>query len=226
MLPPDRPHALTRTGPWLLARYAVPHRVLSWAIVGGGLARARTVAWLRVTDGDLPEGVDPRELLLARLQEADLPDAVGMLTAANLDRYEEATACHGGVSAHVVVTVGLSNARRVGDAPGSLAVGTINLLVTVSVPLTDEALVEAASLAVEARTVAVLEAGVRSPVSGGMASGTGTDCVVIAAVDGPDPHAYAGKHTDVGCVIGAAVLEATARGVAAWRARNPGDPRR
>jgi adenosylcobinamide amidohydrolase len=212
---------LTRTGDWLLARFHAPHRVLSWAVVGGGLGTARSVAWLRVSNADLPPGTDPRALLLARLRDADLPDAVGMLTSANLDRYEQATTTFEGVTARAVVTVGLSNARRAGDAPGPLAVGTINLLVVVSVPLSDEALVEAASVAVEARTVAVLEAGLRSPVSGLPASGTGTDCVVVAAANGPAPRAYAGKHTDVGHVVGAAVLEATARAVASWRERHP-----
>jgi adenosylcobinamide amidohydrolase len=203
-------------GDWLVARFWQPHRVASWAIVGGGITRTTTVAWHRVRDDDLTLDVDPRALLRARLCAMGFADAVGMLTSANLTRFEQETVRDGDVGAHAVVTVGLSNARRVGDPASPFATGTINLLVAVSTPLRDEALLEAMSIAAEARTVAVLERGMPSPVSGLPASGTGTDCVVVAAPEG-DGHAYAGKHTRVGSALGAAVYAATKRGVEAWR---------
>ncbi len=210
---------VTRDGDLLVARLDSPHRVVSWAVVGGGLGRARAVVWLRVRNADLGPEQDPTALLQDRLRVADLTGAVGLLTAANLDRFEESTARRGDVEARAVVTVGMSNALRVGDPPRGLSVGTINLLVTVSVPLSEEALLEAMAVATEARTVAVVNAGIRSSESDGVASGTGTDCVVVAAPDLGEPRRYAGKHTDVGHVVGASVLEATARGVAAWKAR-------
>lgn len=208
-----------RQGEWLVARLPGPHRVASWAIVGGGIRDARTVAWLCVSNADLAPGVDPARLLEERLRDGDLVDAVGLLTSANLDRYEEAIGRYEDLEAHAVVTVGLSNALRVGDPPHGPSIGTINLLVTVSVPLTDEALIEALSIATEARTVAVLEAGVPSRRTGGVASGTGTDCVVMAAPTGIG-QPYAGKHTGVGHVVGDAVFRATARGVASWLERH------
>ncbi len=210
---------VTREGELLVARLDGMHRVASWAVVGGGLGRAQAVVWLRVGDADLGPEHEPTTLLQDRLRAADLNGAVGLLTAANLDRFEEATARRGDVEARAVVTVGLSNALRVGDRPRGFSVGTINLLVTVSVPLSEEALLEAMSLATEARTVAVVEGGIRSSESGSVASGTGTDCVVVAAPEIGEPRRYAGKHTDVGHVVGASVLEATARGVAVWKAR-------
>ena len=118
-----------------------------------------------------------------------------------------------------VATVGLGNALRAGDPPGPAArIGTINLLCQVGVPLREEALVEALSIAAEARTLAVREAGVPSRMSGAPATGTGTDCIVIAAPERPDGARYAGKHTGLGHVIGAAVHDAVARGAAAWLA--------
>jgi adenosylcobinamide amidohydrolase len=102
-------------------------------------------------------------------------------------------------------------------------VGTINLLVRVSAPLTEEALAETLALAAEARTLAVLEAGVRSLRSGLPATGTGTDCVVVAAPPaepGGEPLAYAGKHTAVGHLVGAVVEEAVRTGIEAWRRSN------
>ena len=78
-----------------------------------------------------------------------------------------------------------------------------------------EAQLEALALAAEARTLAVREAGIASTRTGLPASGTGTDCIVIAAPDAPHDQcaAYAGKHTALGHVIGAAVHDATRLGI-------------
>ncbi len=45
------------------------------------------------------------------------------------------------------------------------------------------------------------------------ATGTGTDCIVIAAPSGAEPLRYAGKHTLLGHLIGASVLEAVRSGM-------------
>jgi adenosylcobinamide amidohydrolase len=154
--------------------------------------------------------------------------AVGLLTARRLDRYVSASRSAGGVSAEVVATVGLGNHVRVGDPAGSGAevAGTINVLCRLSVPLTTAGALEALSIAAEARTVAVREAAIPSrhrelidgqpryrPFAGRFASGTGTDCLVLATPLGGPTAGYAGKHTALGEVIGAAVLEAVSRGL-------------
>lgn len=212
---------------FLVARLPEPHEVLSWAVVGGGRRRAETVAWHQVFNRELGPEVDPRELLRGRLREAGIPDAVGLLTSASLGAYTDVEKRCDGVSARCVATVGLGNALRAGDPPGvgstiaaAARVGTINLLVRVAAPLSEEALAEVLALAAEARTLAVLEAGVRSLRSGLPATGTGTDCVVVAAPRpeaGAEPLAYAGKHTAVGHLVGAAVEEAVRTGIGGWR---------
>jgi adenosylcobinamide amidohydrolase len=120
---------------------------------------------------------------------------------------------HGAFSARCIATVGLGNALRAGDPPGRATPGTINLLCRLNLALSPEAQLEALALAAEARTLAVREASVASTRSGLPASGTGTDCIVIAAPRAGEPAAYAGKHTAIGHVIGAAVHEATRRGI-------------
>jgi adenosylcobinamide amidohydrolase len=205
----------------LVVRLGAPHAVLSWAIVNGGRRSASEVAWVEVKDDELCPPVDPEALLRARLARAGAPGAVGLLTSRALARHVVAERSAGGVGARCVATVGLGNALRAGDAPGPAArIGTINVLCQLSAPLTDEALVEALSLAAEARTLAVLEAGVASRRSGLPATGTGTDCIVVAAPErsGASAQRYAGKHTAVGHVVGAAVHEAVARGAAEWLA--------
>lgn len=204
--------------PWLLYRFDAPHDTLSWAIVGGGYrSDRRSVAWLNVTGADLAPPIDPEQLLASRLESIGESSAVGMLTSRRIEAFTEAQAEHDGVEAYCTATVGLSNALRCGDPPGDLmASGTINLLVRLSAPLTSEAMVEALSIAVEARTAAVFEAGFPSRLSDRTASGTGTDCVVIAAPVEGERLAYAGMHTTAGCVVGAAVEEAIGRGVSDW----------
>jgi adenosylcobinamide amidohydrolase len=209
-------------GRWLVVRLPGPHAVLSWAIVNGGRRTASAVAWREVRDGELRPPVDAASFLAGELSRAGLEGAVGLLTSASLAAHAVVERAHGDVAARATATVGLGNALRVGDPPGPTArIGTINVLCQLSVPLSEAALVEALSLAAEARTLAVLEAGVLSRVSGAPATGTGTDCIVIAAPERPGGARYAGKHTALGHVVGASVHAAVARGVASWAMRVP-----
>lgn len=103
--------------------------------------------------------------------------------------------------------------------PGSSATGwgTINILCRASVELSDAALIEALSLVAEARTLAIT--GRRLQVEGGDATGTGTDCIAVAATrGGAERVGYAGKHTAIGQAIGLAVREAVGRGADRWLA--------
>jgi adenosylcobinamide amidohydrolase len=110
--------------------------------------------------------------------------------------------------------VGVHNALRVGDAPRvAEPAGTINLLCQISRPLSKEAALEALSIATEARTAAVLESGIPSVESGKPATGTGTDCIVIAAPQRGEALHYVGKHTPAGHLIGTSVLEAVRSGL-------------
>jgi len=84
--------------------------------------------------------------------------------------------------------------------------------------VTDEALLEAMSIATEARTASILEAAVPSLRSGLPATGTGTDCIVMATPLAGRREPYAGKHTRIGHVVGAAVAQAVRRGAAEWKA--------
>ncbi len=202
----------------LICRFTERHRVLSWAIAGGGFGETGAVVWCHVTAADLRPPVDAATLLRERLASAGLPDAVGLLTSRRLEAHVDVTKTHEDLAARCVATVGLSNALRAGDRPGTAATfGTINLVCRLSHPLTDEAMIEALALAAEAKTLAMVESGVSSRISERAASGTGTDCIVIAAPLGGDPLPYAGKHTPAGCVIGGAVEEAIRRGAAEWK---------
>jgi adenosylcobinamide amidohydrolase len=205
---------------WLVVDLGADHDTASWALIGGGLGRARQVAWHFVHGSELAPGVDPRQLLADRLEAEGLTGAVGLLTARHLDRFTDETAVVAGAQARCVATVGLGNAVRAGDAPGPFRVGTINLLCQLVVPLSPPALLEAMAVAIEARTAAVLDAAVVSRRSDRLATGTGTDCAVVAApMVGPGlaiAH-HAGTHTPLGAAIGQAVYRAVHRGAEIWK---------
>lgn len=209
-----RPQLLERA---LVVRFARPHRCLSWAIVGGGQGDRSAVVWAEVRNSELPVGVDARELLRRRLRAVGAPDAVGLLTSRQVNRFVHTRRDCQGVGAQCVATVGLSNALRAGDPVGvAQRLGTINVLCHLSVPLTEEGLLEALALVSEARAVAVMESEATSRLSHRPASGTGTDCLVVAAPLGPAAVCFAGKHTAAGHVVGEAVRAAVEQGCAQW----------
>jgi len=213
----DEPFSIAIDRPLLTVTFREPQRVLSWSMLRPGIQAVRRIAWLEVRNADLPANVDAFDVISGRIRDAGLDDAVVLVTSRDIRRNHFSHVRVEDTRARCLTTVGLSNSERVGvrlHRPPPLT-GTINTLVHVEHPLTDGALIEAMSIATEARTAAVLDADVRR---GGLAvTGTGTDCIAITApVDG-EVTRYAGKHTALGEAIGAAVYRATAEGIADWK---------
>lgn len=213
------PFTLACAPPWLSVRFPAPQRAVSWSLNRPGLVDTLDVAWLQVRDADLPADREPADWFAERLASAGFKDAVGMMTARNIARFQHRAVSVEEVEAHCVVTLGLNNGERVGTRiarPRRYQPGTVNVMCHVSSPLTDAALLEAASLVAQARTVAIVEAGYRRAGHADIVTGTGTDCIVMAAPHGPNPAAYAGMHTAIGEAVGACVLEATEAALKAW----------
>ncbi len=205
---------LTLARPWLELRLPAPRRVLSWSLTRPGLVTADLILWREVRNADLPEDLDVTAWLRRELAARGRAGAVAMLTSRDLDAFEMTEATAEGVTAHCVATVGLSNAERVGtrlDRSGK-DWGTINIAVILSAPLSEAAQVEALSIAAQARTAAVIDTGYR--LETGIATGTGTDCIALAAPEGRTP--FAGMHTAVGEAVGRAVYDAVRRGGQVW----------
>ena len=212
--------------PWLTARFATVQRVLSWAVHRPGLRVCDRLAWLQVRNADLPEGLDAATYLRQRLAARGLEEAVGLMTSSPLDRYQVAEAEADGVHATAVITLGLSNGERVGARrwarepfPPLTAVGTINTLCRVSVPLAGAALLEAMSIVTQARTTALLHRAYEPAPGVGAVTGTGTDCIAVACPAGAPRQPFAGLHTAAGEAIGAAVLAATCAATDDWLSR-------
>lgn len=201
---------VTLERPWL--RMALPHdmRVLSWAPYGAGYVVAKSILWREVKNADLTPEFDAEQWLAGQMPA----DAVGMLTSRDVGTFHEGYAEVEGVSAHCVATVGLSNAESVGRRlPYHTAdYGTINIGLCLSAALSEAAQLEAMSIAVQARTVGVMAAGLE--LATGVGTGTGTDCVALACL--PGEGRYAGLHTPTGEAVGAAVRDCITRAALAW----------
>ncbi|MEL7097482.1 MAG: adenosylcobinamide amidohydrolase [Pseudomonadota bacterium] len=211
--------ALNIDRPWVRMPLAACSRVLSWAINKPGFASAPAISWREVRNKDLTPDLDVTAWLQNALVERGTPDDVCFLTSRDVRRIFDISITEGDTTVRAVATVGLSNAEAVGtrldrsgknwDAPG---LGTINVAVETGAALSDAAMIEALSIAAQARTAAVIEGGHSLPT--GVATGTGTDCIAVAAP--PGDVAYAGLHTDLGLAIGRAVKTAVAQGAADW----------
>lgn len=210
---------VTLARPWLTFDLGRDMQVLSWAINRPGFVNARRILWREVRNADLSETLDVRDWLTGELVQHDAEDAVVLLTSRDVSTFADATVKVGRCTARCIATVGLSNAERVGHRVTRThdAWGTINIAVAVNVGLTRAALIEAVSIAAQARTTAIMDIDLGLPT--GRATGTGTDCIAVASPHGPGD--YAGLHTDVGAALGAAVYRATLAGARDWMTDQP-----
>jgi adenosylcobinamide amidohydrolase len=200
--------------PWLTFDFGAPQRVLSWAINQPGFVTSTQIIWREVRNADLPEDLNVDDWLQKELASMRATDAVAFLTSRDVGAFHDVTSEIDGVTARCVATVGLSNAERVGARVDRSRKdwGTINIAVHTNQAISHGAQLEAMAIAAQARTVAVTEAGFALP--SGPATGTGTDCIAIAATAGT--LRYAGLHTALGEAIGRSVLCAVSQGVAEW----------
>jgi adenosylcobinamide amidohydrolase len=211
----DVPFRITCDPPYLIAEFREPQVMLSWAMTHPGFQRCRKVVWLEVRNADLPPNLDPFTFLDERMSLAGHADAVALMTSRDIRWHHVKQAEAGAVSAACLATVGLSNGVRVGrrQLPAN-PVGTINILVHVSCALSQAALIETIAIAAQARTAAILALDHR--LHGEAVSGTGTDCIVVAAPEGGEAARFAGLHTPIGESVGSAVFAAVLEGGALW----------
>lgn len=207
--------AVTLARPWLTFDLGCDMQVLSWAVHRPGFVTARRIIWREVRNADLPLGMDVRAWLNGVLQAKGYQDSVAFLTSRDVSLFTQSTAQAGDITAQCVATVGLSNAERVGTRVDRRRRdwGTINVAVKLNAGLSQTGLIEMLSIATQARTAAIMDAALQLPT--GIATGTGTDCIAVAAPQAAQD--YAGLHTDIGEAVGAAVYRATTQGAQHWK---------
>ena len=194
------PVAVWRAGPGC--------RMIASGVVGGGLGEREWVLNAQVAPAY--SRMDPAAHVAELAAGLGLTGAgVGLLTAASVtdvvEREDEGV--------RVAATVGLRVPTWAAAPPGTVGrevapirrPGTINIVVSVPVPLGDAAYVNAVITATEAKTQALLEAGIR-------ATGTASDAVCIAAPAAGEQEDFAGPRSLWGARIARAVHAAVHAG--------------
>jgi adenosylcobinamide hydrolase len=210
-------------------------RVLSSAPQGGGITTASYIlnhqveANPSVTGDQSKTFTDPANFLRNVACRLGIrARTVGLMTAVPMTQLVTARAGSDGLWVECFATVGVTNAVRAGEWPpqrsrraGPGRAGTINLILITNGSLSQAAMVGVVQVATEAKTD-VLRDHVVPSCRGGMATGTGTDAVVIACrLPGQGPsRIYSGTHTIIGALVGRVVIHCVTRGLAkaqAWR---------
>ena len=190
-------------------------RAVSSAIVGGGLVQTRAIVNLHVSKGF--QCADSEKDLADFARRRSVPSPfVGLLTGAATEKAEQALERRDGLTAWAVVTVGLSNRSAAGrSAQAMWRPSTINTIVVVDAEPEDAALVNLVITATEAKALALAEAGI-SAREGGVATGTSSDAVVVAATGRGPRCRFGGPVSDLGWLVARAVKSALDAGVARW----------
>ena len=226
---------LQRGDDYYLVRLEHPSQFLSSAPLGEGLVRAGWILSGQVSpQACLPDPESYLRGLAAQLGFPDRPDGigvVGLLTAVAHRDLQVSSLAESGVTVTTLATVGVDHGSSPRDkdvgshgAPATpeaeplIQPGTINLVTLVDAYLSNGALVRASTLATEAKTLAMVEAGLRTR-QGNIATGTATDATVVGHSGRGRHFEYAGSATLVGWLIGQSVYRSVTQGLAAYNSR-------
>ncbi len=183
---------------------------LSSAVLNGGVVRARRLLNLNVSGADVAQL--PEQSLQAYADQQHWQGCtIGLMTAASMDSLRIRRGMLNGETVEVFLTCGLSNARRAGDPADwqpseQIPAGTINIFLITTLQLAVATQVELLQIMTEAKCAALQQLGITSPLTGMIATGTGTDATVIASGTG-QPARWAGKHTSLGELVAKLVID-------------------
>lgn len=203
----------------MLVRLPVPMRILSTTVLNGAYTVTDTIIMVQVPLDY--SGTDPESEVKAVLNELGLSDGtVCFMTAADMEKVitVDEQEYHGCRSL-VIATAGVKNAVYAGELIpdhimaqlGGKGQHTINIMVVLDRPLHDIGLANAIITTTEAKTVALMDCGVRG-------TGTTSDAVAIVCPVG-EGEKYAGTATDAGICLARAVRNAVKGSTLKWYAR-------
>lgn len=188
-------------GPLLLWQLPEPRLCISSAPLGGGIGLRHWIVNAQVPLDYSRTDVEDHLTTIARAL-ACRGAGVGLLTAAAVDALS--TSSEGDVC--VQATVGLTKptwAADADDAVGAWRPGTINVVAFSPVQLSEAALVNAVMTVTEAKTQALLDAGVPG-------TGTASDAVCIACPASGRAETFGGPRSAIGAPLARATYAAIA----------------
>lgn len=188
----------------LVVSHNKPFKIMSSAVLNGGLKQARTIITCQV-----PRNYDhknPEEILLTRAGELKLPSPlVGMLTAVDLQNISASADMVSKRTLLVMATAGISNASRPGESQSTRSVGTINLIVVYEGDMTEGCMVNAVQTVTEVKSTTLRGLDIRTRKTRILATGTSTDAVAICCLGDGKALQYAGSATEIGDALGRTV---------------------
>ncbi|MDF0666978.1 MAG: adenosylcobinamide amidohydrolase [Nitrospira sp.] len=203
-------------------------RVLSSAPQGGGFRSASHIINHQVDanpgmNGHFPDPARCLRKLASQLKVGSC--TVGLMTAVPMTQLVTSRVSADELWVECFATVGVTNAVRAGEWPQYLVhrkdrrsarMGTINLILITNGSLSTSAMVGVVQVATETKTGVLRDHAIPSWKGRDLATGTGTDAVVIACcLRGEGPlHTYSGTHTIFGALVGRAVSACVSRGLA------------
>jgi adenosylcobinamide amidohydrolase len=144
---------------------------------------------------------------------------IGLLTAARIADAQVVTESNDHATVAVVLTLGISHPTAAGvSGCAEFRPGTINTIVIVDGCLSPGARVNAVMTATEAKSLVLAECSVHT-ATGHLASGTGTDAMVVASTERGTHFEYGGPVSCLGALIGRAVRAAMLNATYVWYAR-------
>ena len=210
---------LKQTSAHIWVGFSTEHPALSSAVYNGGACAASNILILKVAnnfEGTKQIVENPENTLAEYCRQLRLGGTtVGMMTSASMDSFRQVSRLAQGVEITAMVTAGISNACCAGDRAAwrkfqvdDNPTGTINIIILTNAMMSQAAMVESVMVVTEAKTGAMRKLGVKSTVSGGIATGTGTDAIAVVNGFGPETIHYCGKHVLFGEMLASAVIEA------------------
>jgi len=210
---------LKQTSEHIFVGFSTEHYVLSSAVFNGGACAASNILIMKVADnfeGTKQIFENPEDTLAEYSRKLQLSGTtVGFMTSASMDSFRLVSRSSQGVEITAMVTAGISNARCAGDRAewrkfqiDTNPSGTINIIIITNATMSPAARVESVMLATEAKTFAMRELGVKSPVSGKIATGTGTDAIAVVNGLGSETIRFCGKHVLFGEMLASVVIDA------------------
>ena len=194
---------LSKTAEYIHLAFAEPRRALSSAVFNGGLCWASHWLNYKVPLSCPLEVEEPMVTLENYTRNKGWQgDSVGMMTAASMNSLRIHSSEIEGENIVVLSTTGIANALRAGDSANYALhqevvreVGTINTAIITSATLSDAAMVETHMISTEAKAAVFQQFNIKSTVSEGIATGTGTDSTLVVSGLRSTAVRFAGKHT-------------------------------
>ncbi len=190
----------------LIIEFSEPVKALSSTVLGGGFRELTHVVFHRVNE-DFNDP-NPENYAKELVREVGLPveTTAVFLTAVDVIREHVDREVKHPVKARIIATIGFTPLVCIGDKELIHKHATINILLVVDKNLSNNALVDIASLIGSLKTLALVDLGLSCNYHG-RAYSTATDALIVASKKSGSREMYGGPVTDVGFTVSKLVYE-------------------